>query len=79
MNDKKKYCDYEDIPGTWSHELKNHFKAFLNLCWEGLNRSSDLMLKEGHDNKIDRLKWREYVLYDMQKRHDFEVNGNKQK
>lgn len=32
------------------------------------------MRKEGHENKIDRLKWREYVLWDMQKKHDEEIH-----
>lgn len=33
----------------------------------------ELMRELGHENKIDRFKWREYVLWDMQKKHEEEV------
>ena len=67
--------DYEKVPGTWAHELREHFEAFSQHAWDGFNRCCEEMRKNGHENKIDRFKWRAYVLWDMQKKHDEEVNG----
>lgn len=58
--------------GTWDYELQEHFKAFTAFCWEGLNASCNEMVEEGHEGKVPFYKWREYVIYDMQRRHDKE-------
>ena len=61
--------NYEEVPGTWAHELKNHWDAFDNIC--------KIMNDKGNEDKVDYFKWREYVLWDMQRRHNEEVNGKK--
>lgn len=64
--------DFENIPGTWANELKNHWEAFSSVCWIAFNAACDEMCEKGHENKISKYKWREYVLSDMQRRHDEE-------
>lgn len=56
--------DASKIPGTWAYELDQHWKAF-NAC---VNE----MWVCGHEKKIDYWLWRDYVLWDMQKRHNDE-------
>lgn len=65
--------DFENVPGTWAYELREHFKAFSDACWVSFNNACEDMRKHGHENKVDALKWREYVLWDMQKKHEIEV------
>lgn len=65
--------NYENDPSTWAYELRQHFNAFSEYCWKGFNSACEEMRKIGHENKVDRLKWREYVLWDMQKKHKKEV------
>ncbi len=68
--------EYENIEGTWSSELKKHFDAFSNACWISFNAACEDMRLHGHENKVDKFKWREYVLWDMQQKHDREKNEN---
>jgi hypothetical protein len=62
--------EFEDVPGTWAYELKKH--------WDAFNAACEYMRGRGHENKISAYKWREYVLWDMQRRHDEEkqYDGN---
>lgn len=62
--------NYEEVPGTWAFELKDHWKAFCAI--------SDLINEKGNQGKVDRLKFREYLLWDMQNRHEKEVNDQAQ-
>lgn len=62
----------EDDPTTWAYELKQHWDSFSDGCWISFNKICEVMRENGHENKIDRIKWREYVLWDMQRRHDKE-------
>jgi len=59
--------NFDNIPGTWACELKQHFLAFSHACWIGFNNACEDMRKNSHENEVDRIKWREYVLLDMQK------------
>ena len=72
-----KEIDYEIVPGTWAYELREHFEAFTKYCWDGFNRCCEEMREKGHENNVDRLKWREYVLWDMQKKHRAEVKNER--
>jgi hypothetical protein len=65
--------NHENVPGTWAHALREHFNAFTLHCWRGFDASCELMREIGHENKIDRYKWRDYVLWDMKRMHDEEV------
>jgi hypothetical protein len=60
MNDP---TDAEKDPGTYAWHLYEHWKAF--------NSSVDAMLMG--DTKMNRYKFREYMLWDMQRRHEMEV------
>lgn len=66
--------DFEDVPGTWSNELRKHFDAFTKYCWLGFNKACEEMREKGHENKVPKMEWREYVLWDMQKKHEEEKN-----
>lgn len=66
----------EDLgPGTWDYELRKHFEAFTKVAWVAFNNASERMRKEGHENKVSKIKWREYVIWDMQRRHEKELTG----
>ena len=69
--------EFENVPGTWSYILKNHFDAFTQGCWKAFNTACEDMREKGHENKVPKMKWREYVLWDMQKKHDEEVSKDK--
>lgn len=74
--------DVEDNPETWGYHLKEHWKSFSDGCdryWKVFSFICDEWNKEGHKNKIDRLTWREYVLWDMMRRHQEEVNAAQSK
>lgn len=64
--------EFTNVPGTWSYELNEHFKGFSQYCWDGFDKCSESMREEG----VDKMNWREYLLHDMQRRHDFEKGGN---
>ena len=49
-----------------------YVKDIMDYHWEEFNRAVDI-LNEGM--KCDRLKLREYMLWDMDKRHKEEVDG----
>lgn len=68
--------DSEKVPGTWAHELRRHFEAFSSGCWRAFNHAADAM-NEANEGKVDRLKWREYVLWDMRQKHDKEMKDKK--
>lgn len=74
LPEKPNKDDPENSPDTWAYELREHFNAFSRCCWEGFNSACEEMVRIGHENKINSLKWREYVLWDMQKKHDAELN-----
>ncbi len=67
-----KMNEFEDDPETWAYELKKHFDAFSEACWRSFNKACEEMRERGHENKVDRLKWRQVVLWNMQDRHDHE-------
>lgn len=67
--------DAENTPGTWAIELKNHWDHFTDYTWVGFEMFVDDSLKRGHQNKIDKMKWREYLIWDLQRRHQEEVDG----
>ena len=66
----------EDDPSTWEHTLKAHWNTFTEFAWRGFSVFEEETRKIGHENKVDKLKWREYLLWDMQRRHEEEKNGN---
>ena len=55
--------DPEKDHGTYAYHLLEHWKAF--------NSSVDAMLMG--DKTTNRYKFREYMLWDMQRRHDMEA------
>jgi hypothetical protein len=63
--------DAEKIEGTWAWEYNLHWKAF-NACIEQMNRL-------GHENKLDHIKLREDVLWDMIRRHEEEKKERRNK
>ena len=69
----------EDDPSTWAYALKNHWDVFTKHTWEAFSHFEEETRKIGHENKVDKMKWREYLLWDMQKRHDEEKNGMDQR
>lgn len=75
----KEEIDYEKVPGTWAHELRKHFDAFSDGCWRAFNHACGAMKDKGGMLTTDKYKWREYVLWDMQKKHDEEVKNGMDK
>jgi len=57
--------EYDQVEGTWAHLLRANWLAF-NEVVKDMNDSK---------GKLPHYKMRAYVLYDMQRRHDEEVNG----
>jgi|GEM_PF-3785869 len=47
---------------TWQHILDEHWRQFKLAC-QSMN----------HGDKMPGLNWREYVLYDLCKRHNAEI------
>ncbi len=47
---------------TWEKVLNEHWRQFKLAC-QSMN----------HEDKMIELNWREYVLYDMCKRHNAEI------
>lgn len=65
--------DAEKDPTTWAYGLRAHFNAFSEGCWRSFNLVCDEMNRLGHENKLNKFKWREYVLWDMQQKHEEEM------
>jgi hypothetical protein len=65
--------DFESVPGTWAFELKNHWDAFSDLAW----RAFDKYVDSTRGLSLDKMKWREYLLWDMCRRHKEEVKNGK--
>lgn len=65
--------DAEQVPGTWAHTLKEHWDIFTNHTWYAFSKFEEETRKIGHENNVNKFKWREYLLWDMQRRHDEEV------
>ena len=63
--------DFEQVPGTWAYELKNHWDKFSQGCWRSFNICSQELLEEN----VDFMKWREYMLWDMCRRHKEELKN----
>ncbi|MBS3903764.1 MAG: hypothetical protein KGZ39_00375 [Simkania sp.] len=63
--------DFEKVPGTWAYELKNHWEVFSAYCWKTFNKCSEHTVEEN----VDFLKWREYMLWDMCRRHKEELQN----
>ena len=61
MNDNP----FEFDKKTWAYILKQHWDVFNRIC--------DEWNEEGHQGKLDKYKWREYILWYMQRRHDEEI------
>lgn len=64
--------DFEKVSGTWAYTLKEHWDDFTNHSWQAFSVFEEETRKLGHENKIDKFKWREYLLWDMQRRHEEE-------
>lgn len=62
-------------PGTWDYELRKHFEYFTAACWRCFNAAVEEMREKGHQNKVTKEAWRDFVIYDMQRRHDEEVKN----
>ncbi len=56
--------DYKKIPGTWAHLLECHWQEFNDV----IRRMDD------SNGLVPHEKLRAYVLWDMQRRHDEELN-----
>lgn len=54
--------NYEEVPGTWAKALKDNWLAFNEV----------VRLMDDSNGKVPHKKWRAYILYDMQRRHDEE-------
>lgn len=54
--------EFEKVPGTWAKVLYDNWLAFNVVVRE----------MDDSDGKLPHEKWREYILYDMQRRHDEE-------
>ena len=67
--------DAENTPGTWAFELKQHYDKFNEFLWKEFNKYCHISNEKGHNNVVEYNKWREYILWDMQRRHTQEVNG----
>ena len=67
--------NYEGVPGTWAHTLKEHWDIFTEHTWRAFSVFEEETRKIAHENKIDKFKWREYLLWDMRKRHEEEKMG----
>lgn len=65
----------EEDPNTWAHTLKEHWKIFTDHTWHAFSVFEEETRKIGHENKVDKMKWREYLIWDMQRRHEEEKNG----
>jgi hypothetical protein len=59
--------NYEEVPGTWAHALKANWLAFNEVV-----RKMD-----DSNGKVPHERWREYILWDMQRRHDEEMKNEK--
>lgn len=68
--------EHENDPSTWEHTLKTHWDIFTEYTWKAFSVFEEETRKIGHENKVDKLKWREYLLWDMQRRHEEEKNGD---
>lgn len=64
--------DYENDPETWAFELKKHWDIFTEHTWKVFLAFEEETRKIGHELKIDKFKWREYLLWDMLRRHEEE-------
>jgi len=64
----------ENDPLTWEFSLKEHWNIFTEFAWKGFYAFEEETRKIGHENKIDKFKWREYLIWDLQRRHNEEVN-----
>lgn len=71
----KENCENE--PGTWAYELKEHWDLFTDSVWRAFSAFEEETRKIGHENKVDKFKWREYLLWDMQRRHEEEIANMK--
>ena len=58
---------FEEIPGTWAHILDQHWIHFNE--W--------VRILDDSNGKVPHEKWREYILWDMQRKHDEETKGGK--
>jgi len=64
----------KDVPTTWEYNLNEHWIAFSALAWKGFSIFEEETRKIGHENKVDKFKWREYLIWDMQRRNDEEMS-----
>lgn len=58
----KEEINYENVPGTWAKVLYDNWLAFNDVV-RGMDDSG---------GKVPHEKWREYILWDMQRRHEEE-------
>lgn len=71
--------DFEGIPCTWANILKIHYEGFNDFLWKAFNNCVDKMNdfpKDHPDSEAYFYKFREYVLWDMQKKHKINANTN---
>ena len=54
--------DYEKVPGTWAKVLKDNWLAFNDV----------VRMMDDSNGKVPHEKWRDYILWDMRRRHEEE-------
>ena len=59
---------------TQQEILDKHFKSLTDFTWKAFDDYVTEMMKKNYG--MDRMKFREYVLWDMKRRHDEEVNDS---
>lgn len=58
--------NYEEVPGTWAKVLKDNWLAFNQVVRQ----------MDDSNGKVPHEKWREYILWDMRRRHDEEEKNS---
>ncbi len=56
---------------TWEQILDRHFKGFTDGVWNVFNAYMTEILEKEYG--MDKMKFRDYVIWDMKRRHDEEV------
>lgn len=62
-------------PQTWEEVLREHWEIFCKHTWYGFSVFEEETRRIGHENKVTKMQWREYLIWDMQRRHEEEKNG----
>ena len=70
-------ANYQEEIRTWEDELKKHWDIFTEFAWIGFSAFEEETRKIGHESKVTKMKWREYLIHDLQRRHNEEVSESK--